>query len=197
MLSLWTDPESVVIGATEPPSQATGLTPPLGSLTGIERMMALDLLGYLPDDILVKVDRAAMAVSLETRVPFLDHHVVEFAWRLPFALKLRGGETKWVLRQLLYRHVPRELIERPKMGFGVPIGEWLCGPLRDWAEALLDERRLRAEGFFRPEPIRSMWQAHLGGKMNDQYRLWGVLMFQSWLEAQSAGDRVPAEAAFA
>jgi asparagine synthase (glutamine-hydrolysing) len=150
-------------------------------------MMALDMLGYLPGDILAKVDRAAMAVSLETRVPFLDHHVVEFAWRLPLGLKIRGGETKWILRQLLYRHVPKALVERPKMGFGVPIGEWLRGPLRDWAEALLDEQRLRAEGFFRPEPIRRMWHTHLGGAMDEQYRLWGVLMFQSWLEANAGG----------
>ena len=191
MVSLWRDPEAVVIGATEPPSQATGLIPRLNGLSGIERMMALDMLGYLPDDILAKVDRAAMAVSLETRVPFLDHHVVEFAWRLPFGLKIRGGETKWILRQLLYRHVPKTLIERPKMGFGVPVGDWLRGPLRDWAEALLDEQRLRSEGFFKPEPIRRMWQTHLGGTMDEQYRLWGVLMFQSWLEA-NAGASAPA-----
>jgi asparagine synthase (glutamine-hydrolysing) len=186
MLSLWRDPESVVIGAAEPPSQATGLVPRLDGLGAIERMMALDMLGYLPDDILVKVDRASMAVSLESRVPFLDHHVVEFAWRLPFEMKIRGGQTKWILRQLLYRHVPKALIERPKMGFGIPIGEWLRGPLRDWAEALLDERRLRAEGFFRPEPIRRTWEAHVSGRINEEYRLWGVLMFQSWLEANRA-----------
>ena len=185
MLSLWREPETLVIGATEPRSQATGLAPPLESLGGIERMMALDMIGYLPDDILAKVDRAAMAVSLETRVPMLDHHVVEFAWRLPFDFKIRGGETKWILRRLLDRHVPRALIERPKMGFGVPIGQWLRRPLRGWAEALLDERRLRSEGFLRPEPIRRMWQAHLGGAVDEQYRLWPVLMFQSWLEANS------------
>jgi asparagine synthase (glutamine-hydrolysing) len=184
MLSLWRDPEHVVIGATEPLSHATGAALPAERLGGIERMMALDLVGYLPDDILVKVDRAAMAVSLETRVPYLDHNVVEFAWRLPFDLKIRDGQTKWILRELLYRHVPRELIERPKMGFGVPIGEWLRGPLRDWAEALLDERRLRREGFFRPEPIRRLWEAHSSGRIDEQYRLWVVLMFQSWLEAQ-------------
>jgi asparagine synthase (glutamine-hydrolysing) len=144
------------------------------------------MLGYLPDDILVKVDRAAMAVSLETRVPYLDHHVAEFAWRLPFRFKIRDGQTKWILRQLLYRHVPKALIERPKMGFGIPLGAWLRGPLRDWAEALLDERRLRSEGYFRPEPIRRMWQSHLRGTFDEQYRLWGVLMFQSWLEANGA-----------
>jgi asparagine synthase (glutamine-hydrolysing) len=155
--------------------------------------MALDMLGYLPDDILAKVDRAAMAVSLETRVPYLDHHVVEFAWRLPLDLKIRGGETKWILRQLLYRHVPRELIERPKMGFGVPIGAWLRGPLRDWAEALLDERRLLEEGYLRAGPIRQAWQDHLSGRTDQQYRLWSVLMFQSWLEA-TASVRAPSHA---
>jgi asparagine synthase (glutamine-hydrolysing) len=193
MLSLWRDPAEIVIGATEPPSQATGAVPALDGLGPVERMMALDMMGYLPDDILVKVDRAAMAVSLETRVPFLDHALVEFAWRLPFAMKVRGGETKWILRQLLYRHVPRELIERPKMGFGVPIGVWLRGSLRDWAEALLDERRLREEGYFNPEPIRRMWAAHLKDSVNEQYRLWPILMFQSWLEAQAEGHGASAE----
>ena len=191
MLSLWRSPASVVIGTTEPPSQATGLTPPLKGLGEIERMMALDMLSYLSDDILVKVDRAAMAVSLETRVPYLDHHVVEFAWRLPLGLKIRNGETKWILRQLLYRHVPKELIERPKMGFGIPLGAWLRGPLRDWAEALLDERRLRAEGYFRPEPIRRLWEGHLQGIFEEEYRLWGVLMFQSWLESTAAAHARP------
>ena len=183
MLSLWRDPASVVLGAAEPPSQATGGAPPLATLGPVERMMALDTIGYLPDDILVKVDRAAMAVSLETRVPLLDHNVVEFAWRVPFDMKIRGGETKWILRQLLYRHVPRALIERPKMGFGVPVGDWLRGPLRGWAEALLDERRLREEGYFDPAPIRAMWEAHLKGSLNEQYRLWPILMFESWLQA--------------
>ena len=191
MLSLRQDPASLVVGGSEPPSHATGGGPELDGLGSIERMMALDMLGYLPDDILVKVDRAAMAVSLETRVPFLDPDVIEYAWRLPMDLKIRGGETKWILRQLLYRHVPKDLIERPKMGFGVPIGAWLRGPLRDWAEALLDERRLRDEGYFRPEPVRQMWNAHLGGTVNEQYRLWGVLMFQTWIEANS-GSLSPA-----
>jgi asparagine synthase (glutamine-hydrolysing) len=185
MLSLWREPESVVIGAIEPRPNAIAAESRLQKVSGIERMMALDMLGYLPDDILVKVDRAAMAVSLETRVPLLDHHVVEFAWSLPLGLKVRGGEAKWILRRLLHRYVPQALVERPKMGFAVPVGEWLRGPLRDWAEALLGERRLRNEGFFRPEPIRRMWETHLTGAMNEQYRLWSVLMFQSWFEANS------------
>jgi asparagine synthase (glutamine-hydrolysing) len=182
MVSHWEDPESVVLGATEPPSLLIDLSSSLGGLVDIERMMALDLLTYLPDDILVKVDRAAMGVSLETRVPFLDHRVVEFAWSLPFNYKLRDGVTKWVLREVLYRHVPRALMERPKMGFGVPIDSWLRGPLRDWAESLISPERLAREGFFNPTPIRSKWQEHLSGRRNWQYLLWDVLMFQAWLE---------------
>ncbi len=184
MVSHWTDPENVVLGATEPVTLLTGATPTLNGLNDVERMMALDMMSYLPDDILVKLDRAAMGVSLETRVPFLDHRVVEFAWSLPFEYKLRNGVTKWPLRQVLYRYVPRELIERPKMGFGVPIDSWLRGPLRDWCETLLDESRLRQEGFFNPEPIRKKWAEHISGKRNWQYHLWDVLMFQAWLETQ-------------
>ena len=151
--------------------------PVLPSFT--ERMMAVDTLSYLPDDILVKVDRAAMAASLEARVPFLDPRVIDFAWHLPLSQKVRHGQGKWLLRQLLYRHVPRELVERPKQGFGVPIEHWLRGPLRDWAEDLLSPAALAADGLLDPAPIRAMWHRHLSGR-NVQYALWNVLMYQAW-----------------
>lgn len=149
------------------------------------RMMFWDTLTYLPDDILTKVDRAAMAASLETRVPFLDHRVTELAWRLPLNMKLRDGQGKWALRQVLYKYVPRELIERDKAGFAIPVGEWLRGPLRDWAEVLLDEARLEREGFLHPKPIRLIWSQHLSRRYDWTQRLWCVLMFQAWLEKSS------------
>ncbi|TIU28621.1 MAG: asparagine synthetase B, partial [Mesorhizobium sp.] len=183
LCSHW-EPAELLPGGIEPPTMLTGLEP-LPVLSGnVEQMMYLDMMSYLPDDILVKVDRAAMAVSLETRVPFLDHRLVSFALSLPLSVLRAGNQTKWPLRQLLYKHVSRELVERPKMGFGVPIDAWLRGALRDWAEALLDERRLREDGLFRPDSVRRAWSEHLSGQRNNQYLLWDVLMFQSWREAQ-------------
>jgi len=177
-------PEELVLGATEP---VTILSRPKGrpDLPGLrERMMYLDAITYLPDDILTKVDRASMAVSLEARVPLLDHRLIEFAWRVPTEYKYRNGQGKWLLRQVLYRYVPKALMDRPKMGFGVPIEQWLRGPLREWAEELLDEKRLREEGLFNPAPIRKMWEEHVTGKRRWHYHLWDVLMFQAWLEHQ-------------
>ena len=188
MVSHWSEPNDLVVGGRKPPTVLTGQTPALAGLNDVERMMALDMLSYLPDDILAKVDRAAMGVSLETRVPMLDHRVVEFAWSLPLSTKLRQGVTKWPLREVLYRHVPRSLIERPKMGFGVPIDHWLRGPLREWAETLLSESRLRQEGYFNPVPIRQKWAEHLSGQRNWQHHLWDVLMFQAWLEVNEKLD---------
>lgn len=184
LVSHWENPASVVLNGNEPDIAPEG-GQVLQSVVDLEHtMMARDMLGYLPDDILVKVDRAAMSVSLETRVPLLDHSVVELAWRMPLHMKIRYGQGKWLLRHVLYRYVPRNLFERPKMGFAVPIDSWLRGPLRDWAESLLDERVLRQEGFFEPKPIRKKWAEHLSGKRNWQYHLWDVLMFQSWLQEQ-------------
>jgi asparagine synthase (glutamine-hydrolysing) len=186
VVSHFTHPSACVIGAEEPATWLSGRPSDLQGLNAMERMMALDTISYLPDDILVKVDRAAMAVSLETRVPFLDHRLMEFALKLPFDLKLRQGRTKWALRQILYRHVPRELVDRPKQGFSVPLCKWLRGPLQDWAESLLDTSRLQREGFFHPAPVRHLWSEHLNGKHDGSARLWNVLMFQAWLNVQHA-----------
>ncbi len=186
----WQNPEELVIGARVPQTVwdeeklQTDLQP-------FEHyMMAVDTVTYLPDDILVKVDRASMAVSLEARCPLLDHRVVEFAWRLPLEWKIRDGKGKWILRKVLERYLPRELFERPKMGFGVPLADWLRGPLRDWAEELIDEHRLRREGILNPEPIRRRWRDHLSGRRNWAYHLWDVLMFQSWYECWHGNGRV-------
>jgi asparagine synthase (glutamine-hydrolysing) len=184
LVSEWSDAGSMVVKGHIPPNQLDQRENWPKLCDPVARMMALDALTYLPDDILVKVDRASMAVSLETRAPFLDRDVVEFAWTLPNSMKIRDGRSKWILRQLLDRHVPRDLIDRPKMGFGIPLDAWLRGPLRDWAETLLSEDRLRSEGFLRPSPVRDIWRRHQRKEGNFGYRLWSVLMFQAWLEHQ-------------
>ncbi len=153
-----------------------------GIVDSEHRMMLLDSLTYLPDDILTKVDRAAMGVSLETRIPFLDYRVAELAWRLPLDTKINNGETKWPIRQVLYKYVPKELIERPKAGFAIPVGQWIRGPLREWAADLLNEERIRREGYFNPELVQQLWQQHLSGKYDWTPRLWAILMFQAWLD---------------
>ena len=183
LVSHWHEVESLVVGvsATDSPI-ASEINLNLGSIE--QNMMYFDSISYLPDDILTKVDRAAMGASLETRIPFLDHTVVEFSSQLPLSMKIRNGKNKWILREMLDAYVPRRLIERPKMGFGVPIDSWLRGPLRDWAESLLDESRLNDEGFFRKDIIKYKWVEHLSGRRNYQHDLWNVLMFQSWLETQ-------------
>jgi asparagine synthase (glutamine-hydrolysing) len=181
LVSHW-EPADVVPGAHEPEGLLDDATVLKDFPDLLSRMQFLDLVTYLPDDILTKVDRASMAVALEARVPLIDHRVVEFCWRLPPAVKVRGGVSKWILRQVLYRHVPPELIERPKMGFGIPLGEWLRGPLRDWAEALLDERRLREAGLLDHAVVRRFWQEHLDGRRNWQYLIWDVLMLEAWRE---------------
>lgn len=183
LVSHWDSPASLVLGAEELPTPITDPSSWLEGADFTQGMMLLDSVSYLPDDILVKVDRAAMSVSLETRVPLLDHRVMEFAWRLPGEMKIRNGQGKWLLRKLLHRYVPAALVERPKMGFGVPIDEWLRGPLRAWANDLLAEDKLRREGIFDPAPIREKWLEHLSGRRNWQYLLWDVLMFQSWKDS--------------
>jgi len=180
LISHWEDPEQLVAGAREHKGIVWDESVAERIPDFMERMQFLDTLTYLPDDILTKVDRSSMAVSLEARVPILDHRVVEFAWRMPRHMKIRDGKSKWALRQVLYRHVPANLIERPKMGFGVPIHEWLRGSLRPWAEELLGEQELRADGILDAGMIREKWREHLSGHRNWQYHLWDILMFQAW-----------------
>jgi asparagine synthase (glutamine-hydrolysing) len=180
LVSHWENPRELLQSGSEPPSRLEALMAADDPGTFPERMMLWDLLTYLPGDILAKVDRAAMAVSLETRVPMLDHRVIEFAWTLPQHLRIRDGQGKWLLRQVLYKRVPREIMDRPKMGFGVPINAWLRGPLRDWAADLLDERRMREDGFLDPAPVHAKWREHLAGERDWAYWLWDVLMFQAW-----------------
>jgi asparagine synthase (glutamine-hydrolysing) len=193
LISHWHDPSQLVIGGGLLSVPTDHRMADLRSAGVTERMMYLDLVTYLPDDILAKVDRASMSVSLESRVPLLDHRVVEFAWSLPLGLKIRHGTSKWLLRRVLDRYVPASLVDRPKTGFGIPIHAWLRGSLRDWAESLLDGRRLGREGFLDPRIVRDAWNRHLSGKVNLQYQLWDVLMFQAWLEEQTIGRPISRE----
>jgi asparagine synthase (glutamine-hydrolysing) len=182
LISQWANPSQLVIDAIEPTTVFTDETRKPHADCFIHQMMALDLLTYLPDNNLCKIDRAAMSVSLETRLPLLEHHVVQFAWSLPMNFKLRKGVAKWPLRQILYKYVPRKLIERPKRGFSIPIDSWLRGHLREWAENLLDESRLQHEGYLNAALVRKKWREHLSGNRNWQRQLWNVLIFQAWLE---------------
>jgi len=187
LISNWQHPEQIVRAGRERESFITSQVSPPQPEGSVEWMMFLDAATYLPDDIMVKVDRASMAVSLESRAPFLDHRVVEYAWGLPTEMKLRDGQGKWALRRILDRFVPRALTERPKVGFGVPIDQWLRGPLKEWADDLLGADRLSREGYFDPRPIRLAWDEHQSGRRNRQYELWNSLMFQSWLEQETTG----------
>jgi asparagine synthase (glutamine-hydrolysing) len=187
LVSEWDAPEQIVKNWHYPNSLHPVSSEQSGVFKGLvhderEFMMAMDTLSYLPDDILCKVDRAAMAVSLETRIPFLDHRVVEFAWNLPMDLKIKNGQGKWILRQILDQYVPKALIDRPKAGFGIPLGAWLRGPLREWAQNLIEPQRIDAEGYFYAAPITKIWQEHLSGQRDWSMRLWTILMFQAWLE---------------
>tara|TARA_Y100000031_G_scaffold103410_1_gene113419 strand:- start:1752 stop:2714 length:963 start_codon:yes stop_codon:yes gene_type:complete len=181
LVSQWSDPGALVLGGGGEGEQIwndPGLVRDLPEI--MARMRYMDTVGYLPGDILTKLDRASMAVSLEARVPLIDHRVAEFAAGLPPHMLIRNGRGKWLLRQVLHRYVPEELVTRPKTGFGVPLDSWLRGPLRDWAEGLLSRSRLEEEGFFAPAPIRRAWREHLSGRRNHQHKLWAVLMFQAW-----------------
>lgn len=182
LITHWDDALRVVKNSNEVPAILTNELQNLALLAPFERMMYADLVSYLPDDCLTKVDRASMSASLEVRVPLLDHRIVEFAWRTPLRQKVHAGQGKWILRQVLHRYVPHTLVDRPKAGFGAPIGNWLRGPLHEWAEELLGEHRLREEGFFDPLMIRQAWNTHASGETGEPYKLWNVLMFQAWLE---------------
>jgi asparagine synthase (glutamine-hydrolysing) len=190
------DPQAWLRDADEPPTQFDDASIWENLPEPLQQMTYLDFVTYLPDDVLVKVDRAAMSAGLETRVPLLDHRIIEFAWHLPTALKQKRGQGKWLLRRILHQYVPPALVERRKKGFAAPIAEWLRGPMREWAEQLLGETRLQQEGFFDAREVRRRWQEHLAQKRDWSPGLWHVLMFQSWLEEQASNEpRVEAAAA--
>jgi|ERR1051325_1402015 asparagine synthase (glutamine-hydrolysing) len=189
-MTVWGDAASLVLGANAEPEPE--LPPNADTLDSAHYMMLLDTITYLPDDILVKVDRASMAVSLETRVPFLDHEVAEFCWTLPLELKMKNGSLKWLLRRVLDRYVPNALVDRPKTGFAVPIGDWLRGPMKDWAAALLDPSRIAREAFLDPNQVEEVWTRHLSSRENCQDKLWAVLMFQAWLDAEKSSKAAAA-----
>lgn len=189
-VSYWDAPSELVVDSSEPPIMRDSIAQSSWLPNLEESMMLTDTLNYLPDDILTKVDRASMAVSLEARVPLLDHRVVEFAWRLPLRFKIRQGTSKWILRQVLHKYVPAKLMQRPKMGFSIPIDDWLRGPLREWAEALLSADCLAQHGLLNAGPIRTKWREHLSGTQNWQDLLWVVLVFQDWyLHTDHCGKR--------
>ena len=195
LISQWQSPGSIVLGTEEPD---TFIEQPenwahIPDLT--QQMMYLDTMSYLPDDILAKVDRASMAWGLEARVPLLDHRVVDFAWTLPRHMKVSGRVTKSILRTVLYNYVPQTIVERPKWGFAIPLHDWLRGPLRDWADTLIDETRLESEGFFNPKEIRRVWEEHLSGKRNRHTQLWSVIIFQAWLDRSKGSDQATRTAA--
>ena len=179
-------PERLVKQSREPIDLITSSSSHPRSADFSELMMYLDSVTYLPEDILTKVDRASMAVSLEARVPLIDHELVECAWSLPQRFKIRDGEGKWILKQIVHRHVPEAMMRRPKMGFGVPIDKWLRGPLKSWASELLDRDRLTAEGFFEPSVVCDLFERHLSGKAQLELQLWSILMFQSWYSLQGS-----------
>jgi asparagine synthase (glutamine-hydrolysing) len=181
LISNWQNPNEILLNGKEPKTFLTNYESELTKFDGQQQMMLLDSMTYLPDDILVKTDRAAMATSLETRAPFLNHKLLEYTWQIPQLLKLKKSQSKWILRQILYKYIPKKLVERPKVGFGVPIDSWLRGPLKDWAQALLDKTKLRNQGFLNPDSINIKWTEHLSGKKNWQHEIWSILMFQEWL----------------
>jgi asparagine synthase (glutamine-hydrolysing) len=181
--SSWLEPSALALGIPEPVAPISDVELRGGFADFTDEMTFLDLVSYLPGDILAKVDRATMAVSLEGRMPFLDHRVVELAWRIPLSMKVRDDRGKWILREVLHRYVPQEMVDRPKMGFGVPIDAWLRGPLREWADDLLDAGKLREEGFLDARRVHATWNDQLSNQGNHASQLWGVLMFQAWLRS--------------